>query len=141
MFRCLLLSLAVVSFAVAQTPPRPANDPARPVAGWDSLKSMIPYPEIARRAGVQGYANVSVDVDENGAVGSVSVSGYGIFRPPVEETVRRVQWLPEFVNGKPVKTSVVFEIQFQLRNVQDMPKKRVLVIESDIPNYSGPKSK
>lgn len=141
MFRSLLLTLALVSFAVAQTPTRPANDPARPVVGWDSLKSMIPYPEIARRAGVQGYANVSVDIDENGAVGAVSVSGYGIFRPPVEETVRRVQWLPEFANGRPVKTSVVFEIQFQLKNVQDMPKKRVLIIESDIPNASGTRTK
>jgi hypothetical protein len=41
--------------------------------------------------------------------------------------------MPEVQNGKPVRSTVVFELQFQLRNIQDMPKKRVLIIESDLP--------
>jgi len=115
-------------------PARPmVNESARPAVGWDSLKNMIAYPEIARRAGVQGYANVSMELTETGAVESVSISGYGIFSSNIEEIVKKLQWLPEMQNGKSVRATVVFELQFQLRSMQDMPKKRVLIIESDLP--------
>ncbi len=73
----IFLVLLIVSIGTAQTPPM-VTDAARPAAGWDSLKSMITYPEIARRAGVQGYVNVSVELSETGTVESVSISGYGI---------------------------------------------------------------
>lgn len=136
----LLISFLVVSsLVVAQTPGRSLHDLARPAAGWDSLKSQIAYPEIARRAGVQGYSNVSVEIDENGKVLTVSVSGQGIFRSNIEEVVKASRWLPEINNGKAVKSTVVFELQFQLKNIQDMPKKRVLIIESEIPNYNSNK--
>lgn len=124
------LMLAALSAGIAQTPLD--TEPARPAAGWDSLKSMITYPEIARRAGVQGYVNVSVDLNESGTVESVSISGYGIFKSNVEEIVKKMKWIPEMRNGKPVRTTVVFELQFQLKNYQDMPKKRVMIIESDV---------
>ncbi|MFA6540242.1 MAG: energy transducer TonB [Bacteroidota bacterium] len=110
---------------------RPKNDPARPEIGWEAFKSMIPYPEIAKRAGVQGYSNASVKLDTAGAVLSVSISGYGIFDKPIEEAVKKVQWLPELDNGKPRETTVIFEVQFQLKSLQDMPKKKILIIESD----------
>ena len=129
----IFLVLLIVSIGTAQTPPM-ATDAARPAAGWDSLKSMITYPEIARRAGVQGYVNVSVELSETGTVESVSISGYGIFNSNVEEIVKKMKWIPDMRNGKPVKTTVVFELQFQLKNYQDMPKKRIMIIESDIPN-------
>ncbi len=45
-----------------------------------------------------------------------------------------MKWIPDMRNGKPVKTTVVFELQFQLKNYQDMPKKRIMIIESDVPN-------
>ncbi|MHB1049525.1 MAG: energy transducer TonB [Bacteroidota bacterium] len=129
----IFLVLLIVSIGTAQTT-SPVTDAARPAAGWDSLKSMITYPEIARRAGVQGYVNVSVELSETGKVESVLISGYGIFNSNVEEIVKKMKWIPEMRNGKPVKTTVVFELQFQLKNYQDMPKKRVIIIESDVPN-------
>ena len=129
----IFLVLLIVSIGTAQTPPM-VTDAARPAAGWDSLKSMITYPEIARRAGVQGYVNVSGELSETGTVESVSISGYGIFNSNVEEIVKKMKWIPDMRNGKPVKTTVVFELQFQLKNYQDMPKKRIMIIESDVPN-------
>lgn len=123
----------LISVCFSQTPRQATNEAARPAVGWDSLKNMIAYPEIARRAGVQGYANVSMELTETGVVESVSISGYGIFSSNIEETVKKIQWLPELQNGKPTRSTVVFELQFQLRSIQDMPKKRVLIIESDLP--------
>jgi TonB family protein len=129
----IFLLLLIVSIGTAQTPTL-VTDAARPAAGWDSLKNMIAYPEIARRAGVQGYVNVSVELGETGTVESVLISGYGIFSSNVEEIVKKMKWIPEMRNGKPVKTTVVFELQFQLKNYQDMPKKRIMIIESEAPN-------
>lgn len=129
-----VLTVTAVALLQAQPQNRAQSDPAYPVIGWDSLKSMIVYPEIARRAGVQGYANVSADIDEAGKIVSVVVSGHGIFKSNIEDVVKKVQWKPEMNNGKAVKSSVVFEIQYQIKNIQDMPKKRVLVIESENPN-------
>jgi outer membrane biosynthesis protein TonB len=128
-----LLIVGIVS-TFSQTMNRPSNDPARPVIGWDSLKSMIAYPEFARRGGVQGYSDVSVDVDTAGNVSEIAVSGYGIFRKNIEDAVKKVKWLPEITNGKPKATTVLLEIQFQLKPLQDMPKRRVIVIESELPN-------
>lgn len=123
----------VVSVCFSQTPRQTVNESARPAVGWDSLKNMIIYPEIAQRAGIQGYANVAVDLTASGTIESVSVSGYGIFSSNIEQIVKNLKWMPEVQNGKPVRSTVVFELQFQLRNIQDMPKKRVLIIESDLP--------
>jgi TonB family protein len=123
----------LVSVCYSQTPRPTINEAARPAVGWDSLKNMIIYPEIAQRAGIQGYANVAVELTESGTMESVSVSGYGIFSSNIEQIVKKLKWMPEVQNGKPVRSTVVFELQFQLRSIQDMPKKRVLIIESDLP--------
>ena len=107
-----VLFLLAVSCVFSQTVNRPANDPARPAIGWDSLKSLIAYPEIARRTGVQGYSDVSVEVDSLGNVGDVEVSGFGIFNQPVKEVVKNVKWLPELSKGKPKAATVLMEINF-----------------------------
>ena len=128
-----VLFLLTVSCMFSQTMNRPANDPARPAIGWDSLKGLIAYPEIARRTGVQGYSDVSVEIDSLGNVGDVEVSGFGIFNQPVKEVVKNVKWLPELSKGKPIAATVLMEIQFQLKPMREMPKRKVIVIESELP--------
>ena len=125
--------LLAVGCIFSQTANRPANDPARPVIGWDSLKSLIAYPEIARRTGVQGYSDVSVEVDSAGNVGEIEVSGFGIFNQPVKNVMKKVKWLPEISNGRTKASTVLLEIQFQLKPLKEMPKRKVIVIESELP--------
>ncbi len=106
---------------------------ARPVIGWDSLKSLIVYPEIARRAGIEDVARVNVEIDALGKVVSVEFGGSGIFSNSVKSILRKIQWIPETLNGKKRSSQVVFDVQFQLQDMKNFPKHRLLLIESTNP--------
>ena len=106
---------------------------AKPEIGWDSLKSLIVYPEIARRTGVEDIARVSVEIDSLGNVTAIDFGGYGVFSNSVKATLRKIKWIPETYNGKKRSSEVVFDIQFQLQEKKKFPKRRVLVIESSNP--------
>ncbi len=109
------------------------NNEARPAIGWDSLKTLFVYPEIARRAGVEEAARVSVTLDSTGHVTDVEFAGAGIFSETVKSVVRSVQWIPESYNGKNRMSEIVFDVQFQLKDKKAFPKRRVLTIESSNP--------
>jgi len=106
------------------------TQPARPSEGWDKLKSKIVYPEIARRAGVEGTSNVAVKIDSVGHVIDVIISGYPIFSSPIEQAVKNAAWKPAMEGTKAHESSVFFDVQFQFRSSSGMQKK-VLVIEAD----------
>lgn len=106
------------------------NAEARPAIGWDSLKTLFVYPEIARRAGVEDIARVSVSIDSLGQVSNVEFAGAGIFSETVKSVVRSIQWIPEKSSGRPRESQIVFDVQFQLKNKKSFPKRRVLTIES-----------
>lgn len=126
--------IALIIFSIqcfAQSSPR-STEHARPSIGWDSLKSMIVYPEIARRAGVEGLSNVAVKIDASGAVVDIIISGYDIFDAAIEQGVKKTSWIPEMENGKSVPTSVFFDVQFQYRNTKGTVR-RTLLIEAEKP--------
>lgn len=106
---------------------------AHPAIGWDSLKTLFVYPEIARRAGVEEAARVSVTIDSTGRVTDVEFAGAGIFSSTVKSVVRSIQWIPESYNGKRRNSEIVFDVQFQLKDKKAFPKRRVLTIESSNP--------
>ncbi len=122
-----LIALATDCFAQGN---RIQNDHAHPAVGWDSLKSTIVYPEIARRAGVEGISNVAVKLDTTGAVIDIMISGYDIFDSSIEQAVKKARWFPEVENGRPKPTSLFFDVQFQYRNTKG-PLRRTLIIEAD----------
>ncbi len=121
--------LLLVSFCYSQD----AMVEAKPEIGWDSLKSLIVYPEIARRAGVEDIARVSIEIDSLGNVTSIDFGGYGIFSSSVKSTLRKVRWVPETYFGKKRASEVVFDVQFQLQEKKKFPKRRMLMIESSNP--------
>ena len=124
-----MLSLLLVSFGISQNKLVEAS----PEIGWDSLKNMIVYPEIARRAGVEDIARVNVTIDSLGNVTAVEFGGYGIFSDVVKSAIRKIKWYPETYNGQKRSSQIVFDVQFQLQNVDNYPKRRVLLIESTNP--------
>ncbi len=121
--------MLLVSFGYAQN----TLVEARPEIGWDSLKSLIVYPEIARRAGVEDIARVNIQIDALGKVVSVDFGGSGMFSNSVKSTLRKVTWIPETYDGKKRSSQVVFDVQFQLKESKNFPKHRVLLIESSNP--------
>jgi hypothetical protein len=121
--------LILVTFGYSQE----ALVEARPEIGWDSLKSLIVYPEIARRAGVEDIARVNVEIDTLGNVVSVDFGGSGIFSSSVKSTLRKIKWIPETFHGQKRTSQVVFDVQFQIQNTKNFPKRRMLLIESSNP--------
>ncbi len=121
--------ILLVSFGYSQ------NDlvEAMPEIGWDSLKSLIVYPEIARRAGVEDIARVNVEIDSLGNVTAIDFGGYGIFSNSVKSTLRKIKWVPETYKGQKRSSQVVFDVQFQIQDKKNFPKRRVLMIESGNP--------
>lgn len=88
-----------------------------PVGGMAAIQSNIVYPEIAKRAGVQGRVYVKAFVDENGNVTKVEVlKGIGAgCDEAAMEAVRKTKFKPGKQRGKPVKVQVSVPIVFKLQ--------------------------
>ncbi len=78
----------------------------------------VKYPEIARRAGVEGKVFVQFVVGKDGRVGQVSIAK-GIGAGCDEEAIRVVKmmpnWTPGKQNGRPVLVQVIVPIIFKLQ--------------------------
>lgn len=75
-----------------------------------------PYPEEARRAGIEGEVLVEVWVDEKGAVKRVKIlksAGYG-FDEAVVNTIKNTPFQPALVHGRPVAARTYFKVKFVL---------------------------
>ncbi len=86
------------------------------IGGLRALSSQINYPEIARKAGIEGRVFVSFVVDEQGNVESPEVVR-GIGGGCDEEALRVAQlakFVPEQQEGEPVRRRITIPIQFKL---------------------------
>ncbi len=89
----------------------------KPVGGIASIQKMITYPEIAKRAGVQGRVFVKAFVDENGKVYKVELTK-GIGAGCDEEALLAVKnslFIPGKQRGKAVKVQVTIPVLFKLQ--------------------------
>lgn len=76
----------------------------------------IPYPEEAKKAGVEGTVRLKITVDLSGAVTEASVisgPGYGLNEAALG-AVRRFRFKPAMKNGEPVGTTLVYNYTFEL---------------------------
>ncbi|MBZ0199792.1 MAG: TonB family protein [Ignavibacteriaceae bacterium] len=88
-----------------------------PIGGIAAIQSKIVYPEIAKRAGVEGKVYVLAFVDESGNVTKVEVAkglGAGLDEAAVG-AVRQTRFKPGKQRGKPVKVQVMIPIVFRLQ--------------------------
>lgn len=87
-----------------------------PIGGIAGIQSKIVYPEIAKRAGVEGRVYVLAFVDEDGNVTKVVTSkgiGAGCDEAAME-AVRKTKFKPGKQRGKPVKVQVHIPVVFKL---------------------------
>ncbi|HEV2721827.1 MAG TPA: TonB family protein [Thermoanaerobaculia bacterium] len=75
-----------------------------------------PYPEIARRMRLNGYAVVECIIDQSGRVRDARVltSSNSAFEQPAIEAVRQWQFSPGTLNGQPVDVQFDLTVKFQL---------------------------
>ena len=88
----------------------------QPIGGIQGIQKKIIYPEIAKRAGVQGRVYVKAFVDESGAVQKAEVIkgiGAGCDEAAVD-AVMKTRFKPGKQRGKPVRVQVSIPILFKL---------------------------
>ncbi|MCF8241506.1 MAG: energy transducer TonB [Melioribacteraceae bacterium] len=88
-----------------------------PIGGISGIQSRIVYPEIAKRAGVQGRVFVKAFVDENGNVVKVELlKGIGAgCDEAAMQAVQETKFKPGKQRGKPVKVQVSIPVLFRLQ--------------------------
>lgn len=89
----------------------------QPVGGLEAIQKRIVYPEIAKRAGVQGRVFVKAFVDENGDVVKVELlKGIGAgCDEAAMKAVQETKFVPGKQRGKPVKVQVSIPVVFRLQ--------------------------
>lgn len=88
-----------------------------PIGGIKAIQEKIKYPEIAKRAGVEGKVYILAFVDETGTVTKAQVLK-GIGAGCDEEALKAVQntkFKPGKQRGKPVKVQVSIPVIFKLQ--------------------------
>lgn len=88
-----------------------------PIGGMFAIQEKIRYPEIAKRAGIQGKVIIQAFIDENGNVVHTKVLnsiGGGCDEMAVD-AVKETKFTPGRVEGKPVKVQVTIPIVFKLQ--------------------------
>lgn len=88
-----------------------------PMGGLYSIQSKIVYPEIAKRAGIEGKIYVQAFIDETGNVVSAKILkgiGAGCDEAALN-AVKETKFTPGKQRGKPVKTQVSIPIMFKLQ--------------------------
>ena len=88
-----------------------------PIGGIAAIQSKIVYPEIAKRAGVQGRVFVKAYVDETGKVNKVElIRGIGAgCDEAAMKAVNSVMFKPGKQRGKPVKVQATVPVRFKLQ--------------------------
>lgn len=119
----LMVSDSSANLGVGAPPPPPPPPPAEPVkVGGNVLSSKLVnrvepiYPEIAKKARVQGIVILKIVVDENGNVASVAVhSGHPMLAPAAMEAVKKWRYTPTELNGIRVPVEGTVVVNFTLR--------------------------
>jgi len=86
-----------------------------PIGGLQAIHEKIIYPEIARRAGVEGKVYVLAFIDESGTVTRAEVTkgiGMGCDEAAID-AVLKTKFKPGMQRGKPIKVQVTVPISFK----------------------------
>ncbi len=107
----LLSSDFFITFAVA------VEKMPEPIGGLKAIQQNVTYPEIAKRAGIQGRVYVKAYVDSTGNVARTMLLR-GICAGCDEaalDAVQKVKFIPGMQNGKAVNVEVTVPILFKLQ--------------------------
>lgn len=86
--------------------------------GMEALQSKVEYPEIARKAGIEGRVTVQFIVNEQGGVENAQVVrgiGGGCDEQALA-VVRQAQFTPGYQRDRPVRVQYALSINFRLEN-------------------------
>ncbi len=94
------------------------DDPPEPIGGFAAIQRNLEYPEIARKAGVEGRVIVQCVIDEKGNVIRTqvvkSLGNNGCDEAAVA-AIKKTKWKPAMQRDKPVKVQVSIPVVFRLK--------------------------
>jgi protein TonB len=81
------------------------------------LKRVEPsYPELAKKARIQGIVLLQVTVDESGRVADIKIiRGHPLLNEGALSAVRQWEYSPTLLNGEPVQVIATVTVNFILR--------------------------
>jgi len=87
------------------------------IGGIQSIQNRLYYPEISKRAGIEGRVTVEAVIDEKGNVISITVlkSVFSQLDEIALNAVKETKFLPGKQRGKPVKVKIAIPIDFKLK--------------------------
>ncbi|MFQ5823721.1 MAG: energy transducer TonB [bacterium] len=96
----------------------PYDEPPYPIGGFTAIQRALKYPEIARKAGIEGRVIVQVLVSEKGKVIRTKIIkslGHSGCDEAAVSAIKSVKWKPALQRDKPVKVWVAIPVIFRLK--------------------------
>lgn len=95
----------------------PFDVPPKPIGGFEAIQEKLTYPEIARKAGIEGTVIINVKISEKGDVVAAkvvkSLGNNGCAESAIE-AIKAVKWEPAIQRDKPVEVWVAVPVKFAL---------------------------
>jgi protein TonB len=95
----------------------PYDEAPEPIGGFAAIQAKLVYPEIARRAGIEGTVTVQARISENGTVIDTRILvplGNSGCNEAAVAAIRAVRWKPAKQRDKPVTVWVSIPVRFKL---------------------------
>jgi protein TonB len=110
-------------------PPPPAEDeaatffvaydePPQPIGGFEAIQKKLVYPEIARKAGIEGQVTIYAHINEKGDVINTRILvplGNSGCNEAAVAAIKAVKWKPAKQRDKPVAVWVSIPVKFKLK--------------------------
>lgn len=110
----------------------PYDDPPQPIGGFAAIQENLVYPELARKAGIEGTVTVQAKIGVNGEVIDTKIlqslgENNGCDEAAVE-AIKAAKWQPAKAKGQPVSVWVSIPVRFKINT--DRPIQKRLAIPS-----------
>ena len=96
----------------------PYDEPPEPIGGMAAIQANLVYPELARKAGIEGLVILHIQVDETGVVKRIkvikSLDPHNLDEA-AKDAVRNVKWKPAKQRDKPIAVWISVPIRFSLQ--------------------------
>ena len=96
----------------------PHDEPPEPIGGYEAIQSKLVYPEIARKASIEGkvviQAKIGVDGKVNKTVIVISLGPNGCDEAAAA-AINAVKWKPAMQRDRPVEVWVAVTVDFRLK--------------------------
>lgn len=101
----------------------PYDEAPSPIGGFAAIQSNLKYPEIARKAGIEGQVIIGVLIDDKGnPIKTQILKAAGVkvgFEEAAEAAVMSVKWRPAKQRDRAVKVWVSVPIRFKLDSAKE----------------------